>query len=111
MIDYLIVNGLLQLMKTKEQKPEQQEQQQIKEHYNTSVLSTITYWLIILLFFICVAIFAAVLSWRCNSNANYPLSTKLVCSYNAFSYGTIYLIFYGIMYLNYGKTLCVINPQ
>jgi formylmethanofuran dehydrogenase subunit B len=110
MIDYLIVNELLKLIKNKEQKP----QEQIKEHYNTpisTIISTIITGFKTLLIFICIGFTAAVLSWRCNSNANYPLSTKLVCSLNAFTYGTIYLIYYGIMYLNYGETLCIINSQ
>ena len=86
---------------------EGREEKKTEEHYTTSQKFKINYWLI---YGILAAITAAVLSWRCNSNANYPFSTKLLCSMTAFGYGTFYLIFYLIMYLNYKDALCVINP-
>jgi hypothetical protein len=115
MLDYLILKGLLKL--TEEKKTEEKK---TEEHYNTStptpnifniILSIIAGGIAVVIFFIFVSFLAAVLSWRCNSQANYPLSIKLVCSLNAFSYGTIYLIYYAVMSITYKDALCVINPQ
>jgi hypothetical protein len=97
MIDYLLYEKIFKSNKNEEKKN--------VETY-TVQNSNINY---LFYYFLFAAILAAIFSWRCNSKANYPFSTKLLCSVSAFGYGTFYLIFYLIMYLNYGDTLCIIN--
>jgi hypothetical protein len=46
------------------------------------------------LFTLVTSIIAAYLSWRCNEKSNYPLSVKVVCALNAFSFGIFYIIYY-----------------
>jgi hypothetical protein len=72
-----------------------------KEHFNSSMFSISFNYII---FFI-ISIVAAILSWRCNTISDYPFTIKLVCAINAFSFGIVYLLFYGFLYMN-DKNFC-----
>jgi len=50
------------------------------------------------LLYLILGIIAAILSWRCNEQANYPFLVKLGCALNAFGFGIFYIIFYVIYY-------------
>ena len=54
------------------------------------------------LFSLAASIIAAYLSWSCNEKSNYPLSVKVVCALNAFSWGIFYIIYYFLFQV--GKT-------
>jgi hypothetical protein len=57
------------------------------ENINTiSLIFTIFIWV--------VSCWAAYLSWRCNTEANYPTSVKLIFSLFAFNWGMFYLGYY-----------------
>jgi hypothetical protein len=38
--------------------------------------------------------YAAYLSWDCNTNNNYPLLLKVLFSFFAFMFGSLYIIYY-----------------
>ena len=78
------------------------KEKDVEEHFSMTIGKT--FYITIL-----ISIISAILSWRCNSIANYPITTKLLCSIYAFFNGIFYLIFYIIMYFNYRDTLCTIS--
>jgi hypothetical protein len=52
-------------------------------------ISSVTFLLMLL-----INSYAAYLSWECNSNKGYPLALKIVFSFFAFIFGTMYLLYY-----------------
>ena len=52
-------------------------------------VSSVTFLLMLL-----INSYAAYLSWECNSNKGYPLALKIVFSFFAFIFGTMYLLYY-----------------
>jgi len=52
-------------------------------------ISSVTFLLMLL-----INSYAAYLSWECNSNKDYPLALKIVFSFFAFIFGTMYLLYY-----------------
>jgi hypothetical protein len=86
----------------------------IKEHFNNDVSSkdksneneneyeneiiNYNYHNELLIFFIYLAIsvVAVYLSWTCNTKANYPMSVKIACAINAYTFGIFYIIYYFI---------------
>jgi hypothetical protein len=84
----------------------------IKEHFNNDVSSkdksnenedeyeNINYnynnELLIFFIYVTISVVAVYLSWSCNTKANYPLSVKIACAINAYTFGIIYIIYYFI---------------
>ena len=52
-------------------------------------VSSVTFLLMLL-----INSYAAYLSWECNSNKGYPVALKVVFSFFAFIFGTMYLLYY-----------------
>jgi hypothetical protein len=52
-------------------------------------VSSVTFLLMLL-----INSYAAYLSWECNSNKGYPIALKVVFSFFAFIFGTMYLLYY-----------------
>lgn len=52
-------------------------------------ISTITFLLMLI-----INSYAAYLSWECNSGKDYPLVLKVVFSFFAFTFGSLYLLYY-----------------
>jgi hypothetical protein len=52
-------------------------------------VSSVTFLLMLL-----INSYAAYLSWECNTNKGYPVALKIVFSFFAFIFGTIYLLYY-----------------
>lgn len=62
------------------------------EEYNNNKannISTITFLLMLI-----INSYAAYLSWECNSKKDYPLVLKIVFSFFAFMFGSLYLLYY-----------------
>ena len=55
--------------------------------------STITE-LIRLIFSSVIGVYAAMLSWDCNTKMGYTVPVKLVCAFFAFMFGLLFLVFY-----------------
>jgi hypothetical protein len=51
---------------------------------------------IIFIIFLGISFWAAYLSWSCNTKANYPLSVKIACAINAYTFGIFYILYYFI---------------
>jgi hypothetical protein len=52
-------------------------------------ISSVTFLLMLI-----INSYSAYLSWECNSNKNYPLVLKVVFSFFAFMFGSLYLLYY-----------------
>lgn len=75
-----------------EMENDEQEQEEEEEYHNNnkaSKISNITFILMLI-----INSYAAYLSWECNSNKGYPLVLKVVFSFFAFVFGSIYLLYY-----------------
>jgi hypothetical protein len=62
-----------------------------EEHNNNRAnnISSITFLLMLI-----INSYAAYLSWECNSRKDYPLVLKVVFSFFAFIFGSLYLLYY-----------------
>jgi len=54
--------------------------------------------------------YAAYLSWECNTRNNYPLSLKILFSFFAFSFGSLYILYYILFRFDMCNTF-VLNPD
>jgi len=75
-----------------EDEDEEEDEDEDYEDYNNNKannISTITFLLMLL-----INSYAAYLSWECNSGKEYPLVLKIVFSFFAFTFGSLYLLYY-----------------
>jgi hypothetical protein len=76
-----------------DQAHDQDQYEDDEEEYVTNnkanKVSSVTFLLMLL-----INSYAAYLSWECNSNKGYPLALKIVFSFFAFIFGTMYLLYY-----------------
>ena len=49
---------------------------------------------IVFIIIIAISLWAMYLSWTCNTKANYPISVKIACAINAYTFGIFYIIYY-----------------
>jgi hypothetical protein len=71
---------------------EYEEDDEYEEEYNNNKankISSITFLLMLI-----INSYAAYLSWECNSRKDYPLVLKVVFSFFAFIFGSLYLLYY-----------------
>ena len=68
---------------------EEDEEEEYQNNNKASKISNITFILMLI-----INSYAAYLSWECNSNKGYPLVLKVVFSFFAFVFGSIYLLYY-----------------
>jgi hypothetical protein len=94
----LTINNI-KVIKNKKNTDEVIEDEDEDEDYNNqdeyenknkaNKISNITFLLMLI-----INSYAAYLSWECNTHKNYPLLLKVVFSFFAFVFGTIYLLYY-----------------
>jgi hypothetical protein len=65
------------------------EQEEYVINNKANKVSSVTFLLMLL-----INSYAAYLSWECNTNKGYPLALKVVFSFFAFIFGTMYLLYY-----------------
>ena len=65
------------------------DEEEYQNNNKASKISNITFILMLI-----INSYAAYLSWECNSNKGYPLVLKVVFSFFAFIFGSIYLLYY-----------------
>lgn len=72
---------------------EDEDDEDYEEEYNNNNkannISSITFLLMLI-----INSYSAYLSWECNSNKEYPLVLKVVFSFFAFVFGSLYLLYY-----------------
>jgi hypothetical protein len=74
------------------QESEDEEDDYENEYENNNKannISSVTFLLMLI-----INSYSAYLSWECNSNKNYPLVLKVVFSFFAFMFGSLYLLYY-----------------
>jgi len=68
---------------------ESEDEEEYVINNKANKVSSVTFLLMLL-----INSYAAYLSWECNSNKGYPLALKVVFSFFAFIFGTMYLLYY-----------------
>jgi hypothetical protein len=68
---------------------EEEDEAEYVTNNKANKVSSVTFLLMLL-----INSYAAYLSWECNSNKGYPLALKVVFSFFAFIFGTMYLLYY-----------------
>jgi hypothetical protein len=64
------------------------ENEEYNKEYNKDI--------IIFIIYLAISIWAVYLSWSCNTKAKYPISVKIACAINAYTFGIFYIIYYFI---------------
>jgi hypothetical protein len=72
-----------------EDEEEDDEIEDINNNNKANNISSITFLLMLI-----INSYSAYLSWECNSNKGYPLVLKVVFSFFAFMFGSLYLLYY-----------------
>jgi cell division protein FtsL len=89
----IYVTNLKNQEKNKQMIVQEDEEEDYEEEYHNNNrannISSITFLLMLI-----INSYAAYLSWECNSNKEYPLVLKVVFSFFAFIFGSIYLLYY-----------------
>ena len=65
------------------------EEDDYQNNNKANKISSVTFLLMLI-----INSYAAYLSWECNSHKHYPLVLKVVFSFFAFLFGSIYLLYY-----------------
>jgi len=65
------------------------EEEEYVVNNKANKVSSVTFLLMLL-----INSYAAYLSWECNTNKGYPLALKVIFSFFAFIFGTMYLLYY-----------------
>ena len=78
---------------SKDKKSEEYDDDDMENEYENNNkannISSVTFLLMLI-----INSYSAYLSWECNSNKNYPLVLKVVFSFFAFMFGSLYLLYY-----------------
>ena len=77
-------------------KDKSNEDENENENENENINYNYNNELIIFFIHLAISAMAVYLSWTCNTKANYPMSVKIACAINAYTFGIIYIIYYFI---------------
>jgi hypothetical protein len=87
-----VTNVKKQVVKNKDENEDEDEDYEVEDNNNNNKannISSITFLLMLI-----INSYSAYLSWECNSNKGYPLVLKVVFSFFAFMFGSLYLLYY-----------------